>query len=138
LCAVFIWGFPWNHACSRVGPSSLHWPMIKMLWYYVVPLMGVVSLVICARTNVANPTWLTWTIRVASVSTYLRGFICVCVFILSINFLYWRILFILCIEMSSYAMYKGRIPWVYDNWENCWIHVHHFSGCIYKWYNTMA
>jgi hypothetical protein len=48
------------------------------------------------------------------------------------NLLYWRILFILCIEMSSYVVYKGRVPRVYANWEDCWIQVHHFSSCIYK------
>jgi hypothetical protein len=53
------------------------------------------------------------------------------------NLLYWCILFILCIEMSSYVVYKGRVPGVYANWENCWRHVHHFRTCIYTWYNTM-
>ena len=40
--------------------------------------------------------------------------------------------------MPSYAVYKGRVPGVYANWEDCWIQVHHFSSCIYKRYNTLA
>ena len=38
--------------------------------------------------------------------------------------------------MSSYAVYKGKVPGVYDNWEECWRQVHHFSGNSYKGYTT--
>ena len=40
--------------------------------------------------------------------------------------------------MPTYVMYKGRVPGVYDDWEDCRRPVHHFSGNNYKGYNTMA
>jgi viroplasmin and RNaseH domain-containing protein len=35
-------------------------------------------------------------------------------------------------------MYKGKVPRVYDDWEECRRQVHHFSGNSYKGYNTLA
>ena len=40
--------------------------------------------------------------------------------------------------MSSYVVHKGKVPGVYDNWEECWRQVHHFSGNSYKGYTTRA
>jgi hypothetical protein len=45
---------------------------------------------------------------------------------------------VLCIEMSSYVVYKGRVSRVYEDWEDCRRHVYRFSGNNYKRYNTMA
>jgi viroplasmin and RNaseH domain-containing protein len=38
--------------------------------------------------------------------------------------------------MSSYVVYKGTVPGVYDNYEDCRREVHCFSGNSYKGYNT--
>ena len=38
--------------------------------------------------------------------------------------------------MPAYVMYKGKFPGVYDDWEECWRQVHHFSGDSYKGYTT--
>ena len=40
--------------------------------------------------------------------------------------------------MPSYVVYKGRVPGVYDDWEECRRQVHRFSGNSYKWYTTRA
>ena len=40
--------------------------------------------------------------------------------------------------MSSYVVYKGNVPGVYDDWEECWRQVHRFSGNSYKGYTTRA
>ena len=40
--------------------------------------------------------------------------------------------------MPSYVVYKGEVPGVYDDWEECWRQVHRFSGNSYKGYNTRA
>ena len=40
--------------------------------------------------------------------------------------------------MSSYVVYKGKVPGVYYDWEECQRQVHHFSGNSYKWYTTRA
>ena len=40
--------------------------------------------------------------------------------------------------MPSYVVYIGKIPGVYDDWEECWRQVHHFSGKSYKGYPTRA
>ena len=40
--------------------------------------------------------------------------------------------------MSSYVMYKGKVPGVYNDWEECRRQVHDFSGNSYKWYTTRA
>ena len=40
--------------------------------------------------------------------------------------------------MPSYVVYKGKVPGVYDNWEECRRQVHHFSGNSYKGYTTRA
>nr|XP_040244103.1 uncharacterized protein LOC109755902 [Aegilops tauschii subsp. strangulata] len=37
-----------------------------------------------------------------------------------------------CIEMPSYVVYKGRVPGVYDDWEECQRQVHRFNGNSYK------
>ena len=42
----------------------------------------------------------------------------------------------LCIEMPSYVVYKGKVPGVYDDWEECRRQVHRFSGNSYKGYTT--
>ena len=38
--------------------------------------------------------------------------------------------------MPSYVVYKGEVPEVYDDWEECRRQVHHFSGNSYKGYTT--
>ena len=48
------------------------------------------------------------------------------------------LLFGLCIEMSSYVVYKGKVPGVYDDWEECQRQVYCFSGNSYKGYTTRA
>ena len=40
--------------------------------------------------------------------------------------------------MPSYVVYKGKVPRVYDDWEECRRQVHHFSGNSYKGYTTRA
>ena len=40
--------------------------------------------------------------------------------------------------MPSYVVYKGKVPGVYDDWEDYWRQVHHFSGNSYKGYTTRA
>ena len=52
--------------------------------------------------------------------------------------LMYCLLFGLCIEMPSYVMYKGKVPGVYDDWEECRRQVHRFSGNSYKGYTTRA
>ncbi|KAK1605338.1 hypothetical protein QYE76_029011 [Lolium multiflorum] len=37
---------------------------------------------------------------------------------------------------TTYVVYKGRVPGVYDDWEDCRRQVHHFSGNSYKGYPT--
>ena len=38
--------------------------------------------------------------------------------------------------MSSYVVYVGRVPGVYEDWEECRRQVHRFSGNSYKGYPT--
>ena len=52
--------------------------------------------------------------------------------------LMYCLLFGLCIEMPSYVVYKGKVPGVYDDWEECRRQVHHFSSNSYKGYTTRA
>ena len=40
--------------------------------------------------------------------------------------------------MSSFVVYKGEVPGVYDDWEECRRQVHRFSGNSYKGYTTRA
>jgi len=40
--------------------------------------------------------------------------------------------------MLSYVVYKGEVPGVYDDWEECRRQVHRFSGNSYKGYTTRA
>jgi ribonuclease HI len=40
--------------------------------------------------------------------------------------------------MPSYIVYKGKVPGVYDDWEECLRQVHRFSGNSYKGYTTRA
>ena len=40
--------------------------------------------------------------------------------------------------MPTYVVYKGKVPGVYDDWEECWRQVHSFSGNRYKGYTTRA
>ena len=40
--------------------------------------------------------------------------------------------------MPSYVVYKGKVPGVYDDWEECWRQVHRFSGNSHKGYTTRA
>ena len=40
--------------------------------------------------------------------------------------------------MPWYVVYKGKVPGVYDDWEECWRQVHRFSGNSYKGYTTRA
>ena len=52
--------------------------------------------------------------------------------------LMYCLLFGLCIEMPSYVVYKGKVPRVYDDWEECRRQVHCFSSNNYKGYTTSA
>ena len=40
--------------------------------------------------------------------------------------------------MPSYVVYKGKVPRVYDDWEECRRQVYRFSGNSYKGYTTRA
>ena len=40
--------------------------------------------------------------------------------------------------MPSYVVYKGNVPGVYDDWEECQRQVHRFSANSYKGYTTRA
>jgi ribonuclease HI len=40
--------------------------------------------------------------------------------------------------MTWYVVYKGKVPGVYDDWEECRRQVHRFSGNSCKGYNTLA
>ena len=40
--------------------------------------------------------------------------------------------------MPSYVVYKGEVPRVYDDSEECRRQVHHFSGNSFKGYTTRA
>jgi viroplasmin and RNaseH domain-containing protein len=40
--------------------------------------------------------------------------------------------------MTWYVVYEGKVPGVYDNWEECRRQVQHFSGNSYKGYNTLV
>ena len=40
--------------------------------------------------------------------------------------------------MPSYVVYKGKVPGVYDDSEECRRQVHRFSGNSYKGYTTRA
>ena len=40
--------------------------------------------------------------------------------------------------MPTYVVYKGKVPGVYDDWEECQRQVHRFSGNSYKGYATRA
>ena len=42
--------------------------------------------------------------------------------------LMYCLLFGLCIEMPSYVVYKGKVPGVYDDWEECRRQVHRSHG----------
>ena len=45
----------------------------------------------------------------------------------------------LCLEMAKwYVVFKGRVPGVYDEWEDCLKQVTKFSGNYYKGYKTIA
>jgi viroplasmin and RNaseH domain-containing protein len=38
--------------------------------------------------------------------------------------------------MTYYVVFEGRVPGVYDEWEDCKQQVHKFSGNCYKGYTT--
>ena len=40
--------------------------------------------------------------------------------------------------MPTYVVYKGKVPGVYDDWEEGRRKVHRFSGNSYKGYTTRA
>ena len=40
--------------------------------------------------------------------------------------------------MPWYVVYKGKVPGLYDDWEECRRQVHRFSGNSYKGYATRA
>ena len=40
--------------------------------------------------------------------------------------------------MTWYVVYKGKVPGVYNDWEECRRQVHRFSGNSYKGYTTRA
>ena len=39
--------------------------------------------------------------------------------------------------MTYYVVYHGRVPGVYEDWEDCRRQVHRFSGNSYKGYTTL-
>ena len=39
--------------------------------------------------------------------------------------------------MKWYVVYKGKVPGVYDDWEDCRRQVHGYSGNSYKGYTTL-
>ena len=39
---------------------------------------------------------------------------------------------------ADVCLYKGKVPGVYDDWEECRRQVHRFSGNSYKGYTTRA
>ncbi|KAK1680293.1 hypothetical protein QYE76_041141 [Lolium multiflorum] len=41
-------------------------------------------------------------------------------------------------DMTWYVVYKGKVPGVYNDWEECRRQVHRFSGNSYKGYTTRA
>ncbi|KAK1685006.1 hypothetical protein QYE76_045854 [Lolium multiflorum] len=41
-------------------------------------------------------------------------------------------------NMTWYVVYKGKVPGVYNDWEECRRQVHRFSGNSYKGYTTRA
>ncbi|KAK1648196.1 hypothetical protein QYE76_066001 [Lolium multiflorum] len=47
-----------------------------------------------------------------------------------------RIQQFICTMPTTYVVYKGRVPGVYDDWEDCRRQVHRFSGNSYKGYPT--
>lgn len=40
------------------------------------------------------------------------------------------------LEMTWYVVFEGRVPGVYEEWEDCKKQVHKFSGNCYKGYPT--
>ena len=42
------------------------------------------------------------------------------------------------VDMTWYVVYKGNVPGVYNDWEECRRQVHRFSGNSYKGYTTRA
>ncbi|KAK1616953.1 hypothetical protein QYE76_022470 [Lolium multiflorum] len=41
-----------------------------------------------------------------------------------------------CLQMTYYVVFEGRVPGVYEEWEDCKKQVHKFSGNCYKGYPT--
>ena len=53
--------------------------------------------------------------------------------------LHVALLYTIClvfVEMTYYVVFEGRVPGVYDEWEDCKQQVHKFSGNCYKGYAT--
>nr|XP_051210941.1 uncharacterized protein LOC127328377 [Lolium perenne] len=44
---------------------------------------------------------------------------------------------LLAVKMTYYVVYHGRVPGVYEDWEDCRRQVHRFSGNSYKGYTTL-
>ena len=53
-------------------------------------------------------------------------------FVAYLHIAYVLSVFGLCIEMSSYVVYKGKVPGVYDDWKECRRQVRHFSVTFTK------
>ena len=53
-------------------------------------------------------------------------------FVAYLHIAYVLSVFGLCIEMSSYVVYKGKVPGVYDDWEECQAQVNGVSGASHK------
>ena len=49
-----------------------------------------------------------------------------------------KVSFDYCIAMPWYVVYKGKVPGVYNDWEECPRQVHRFSGNSSKVYTTRA
>ena len=50
----------------------------------------------------------------------------------------YEIAYDLSMQMTCYVVYIGRVPGVYDHWEDCLKQVNKFKGNSYKGYNTRA
>lgn len=49
-----------------------------------------------------------------------------------------KLVFLSYAQMTWYVVYVGRVPGVYDDWDQCRRQVHGFSGNSYKGYKTMV
>ena len=50
--------------------------------------------------------------------------------------MHYILICLVSIEMTYYVVFEGRVPGVYEEWEECKKQVHKFSGNCYKGYPT--